>query len=638
MDQKIKKISTYPDDKLQAYFDKESLPELHQMKLYVDDIYYNTGKSSGLDDWQYDMLKETLDRRDPDYVVPVGAQIRKHENRVKLPFWLGSMDKFKPEDSKEIAQWLIENKAPQYIIEDKLDGVSCLVIVKNGKIKLYTRGDGEVGADISYLAQYFSSIPKNIFVDLNIRGELIMKKKVFEEKYSSEFANARNMVAGRIGAKTIREGINDIDFVAYELVGTEKMPSPSEQLDYLDKIGFSTVRREIVKNFNIDSLSETLIRFKQTSPYEIDGIIVQPNAPYVRNTSGNPDYAFAFKMRFGSNLVNAKVVGIDWNVSKWGQIKPRVEIEPVKLLGVTITWATGFNAKFIYDNSVGPEAVVQITRSGDVIPYIVNIIKQAPEPDMPEFPYYWNETGVDILTDEYGDEMCIKLISGFFSQIGVKHLGEKNVAKIYEAGYNTLLKIIAASEKDFLQIPGFGERGAERAYANIHNNLKDMNMSTVLGASGVFGFGMGKKKVVALLNDFPDILQVYKNISKKELKTRVLQVDGFSDKSADKIINNVEWADRFVKAMKHFGTFKEKKTSSGNNMQGIIVVFSGFRDTKLEEEITNRGGKVSTSVSSKTSMVVVADKNAAPKGKVKSAMELGKEVLDKQEFIKTYIK
>lgn len=638
MEKKIQKISTYPDDKLQVYFNQEDLSELHKIKLYVDDIYYNTDKSSGLDDWQYDMLKETLNTRDPDYIVPVGSQIRKHENRVKLPYWLGSMDKFKPENSKEIAQWLINNKASDYIIEDKLDGVSCLVIVKDSKIKLYTRGDGIIGADISYLSQYFSTIPKNISVNINVRGELIMKKNVFEEKYSSEYANARNMVAGRIGAKTIREGVKDIDFIAYELVGDTKMPSPSEQLDYLDKLGFSTVRREIVKSFNIDSLSEILIRFKQTSLYEIDGIIVQPNLSYVRNTGGNPEYAFAFKMRFGSNLVNAKVVGVDWNVSKWGQIKPRVEIEPIKLLGVTITWATGFNAKFIYNNSIGPGAIVQITRSGDVIPYIVNVVKQAPEPDMPEFPYYWNETGVDILTDEYGDKMCIKLISGFFSQIGVKHLGEKNVEKIYDAGYDTLLKIISASKKDFLNIPGFAERGAERVYTNIHNNLKDMNMPTVLGASGVFGFGMGKRKIIALLNGFPDILELYKKMSKKELKERVLKVDGFSDKSADKIVNNVEWADKFIKAMKYFGTFKENAKGNIKNMEGIIVVFSGFRDSKLEEEITSRGGKVSTSVSSRTSMVVVLDKNVVPTGKVKAAIDLGKEVLDKEEFINIYIK
>jgi NAD-dependent DNA ligase len=90
------------------------------------------------------------------------------------------MDKLKPEDKIEIANWITKNNAKEYIVEDKLDGISCLITIKNGNIKLYTRGDGIVGADISYLAPYFDSIPKNIGnISLNIRGELIMPIDIF---------------------------------------------------------------------------------------------------------------------------------------------------------------------------------------------------------------------------------------------------------------------------------------------------------------------------------------------------------------------------------------------------------------------------------------------------------------------------
>ena len=209
----LKKISKYSDNDLQKYFNTEKLDTLHKLKLYLDDIYYNTGQDSGLKDYQYDMLKETLDKRDPDYVVPVGARIREGENRVKLPYWLGSMDKFKPNSEQEIKRWLLDNKASQYNIEYKLDGVSCLLISTGGKIKLYTRGDGIVGADISYLAQYFKTIPK-LSKDIAVRGELIMPVKTFTNKYSDEYANPRNMVAGRVNAKEIRPGLSDIDFIA----------------------------------------------------------------------------------------------------------------------------------------------------------------------------------------------------------------------------------------------------------------------------------------------------------------------------------------------------------------------------------------------------------------------------------------
>ena len=141
MEKKIREIASLTDMQMKVLFEKESILFLHELKIYADDIYYNTDKSSGLDDWQYDILKDIIKRRDPHYVVPVGARIREHENRVKLQFWLGSMDKLKPEDDKEIAQWIDNNKATEYIIEDKLDGISCLLSMKNNKIKLYTRGD-----------------------------------------------------------------------------------------------------------------------------------------------------------------------------------------------------------------------------------------------------------------------------------------------------------------------------------------------------------------------------------------------------------------------------------------------------------------------------------------------------------------
>ncbi len=206
-------INKFSDEELELYFMKANLKELHELKLKLDDMYYNTNEASFLDDWQYDILKETLQKRDPDYVVPIGAKIRMGDNRVELPYPLFSMDKMKPEDVKEIARWLIKNKSDEYVFEDKLDGVSALLRYdENGKISMYTRGDGEVGADISYMVQYFSSVPKSVDGrNLNVRGELIMRNSVFEDKYSENYANPRNLVAGRVGAKTVREGIADIE-------------------------------------------------------------------------------------------------------------------------------------------------------------------------------------------------------------------------------------------------------------------------------------------------------------------------------------------------------------------------------------------------------------------------------------------
>ena len=634
MQKVISKIESLQEKDFKEYIDTESLSLLHEVKLYSDDIYYNTGNSSGLTDWKYDSIKETLNKRDPKYIVPTGTRIRENENRVKIPFWLGSMDKKK--DEKDISKWMSSNKGKNYIIEDKLDGVSCLIIIKGEKVKIFTRGDGVVGADISYLSQYIKNIPKVSKSSISVRGELIINYKLFKKKYSKDFANPRNMVSGLIGSKTIKEGLEDIEFIAYEIISDGLAHTPSVQLDLLDSAGFKTVNRQLVENVNLENLTEILIFNKEISKYEIDGLIVQANAEYTRNTSGNPDYAFAFKMRFEDNLIEAKVLGVQWNISKWGVLKPRVEIIPVQLGGVTISWASGFNAKFILEKSIGPEAIIEITRSGDVIPYILRVIKKADKPDMPQLTYIWNQSKVDIHSDEYSDTSTVKKIASFFAELGIKHVGEKNVQKIFESGLDTLFKIIAASEEDFEKVPGFGKKLAERTFINIHEGLKNLTIPLVLGAYGVFGFGMGVRKVVTLFENFPDILDVFEKMKNEDILDRILQIDGFSDKSADKVVDNLTEAKQFILDMKKFATFNEKNTKikiqNKNNMQDMKIVLSGFRDKKLEEFILNSGGKVMTSISKQTSILVVSSKLAAPSGKAAKALEMGIEVIDLEEF------
>ena len=683
MDKQIRRISKFDNERLHEYFNTEPLKGLHALKLYTDDVYYNTGKDSGLKDHQYDMLKDALSIRDPGYVVPIGARIRESENRVELPYWLGSMDKKTVKDprtifwkeqeellaedhddidelhavideiwvqlsadekekytnqaekdlEKDLNNWLSKNKSDEYLIEYKLDGVSCLLVMNKGKIKLYTRGDGIVGADISYLAQYFDSIPKNTNLTTVVRGELIMKQGVFEQKYAKEYKNPRNMVAGRLGGKTVRKGLSDIDFVAYEIVGKGKIPKPSDQLGGLKKAGFTVVHNKIMKKPTVSSLSKMLLNFKSTSPYEIDGIIVHINKEYIRNTSGNPNYAFAFKLRSIDNIKITTVEEVKWELSKWGVFKPRVKINPLKLGGVTIDYATGHNARYIVANKIGPGAKIKVTRSGDVIPYIVEVVKPT-HAQMPEDDYVWNETKVDIYTTQNNSIMCIKLIAGFFDKLNIKHVSEATVTKMHENGLDTLLKIIAADKNRLMQIQTIKEKSATRIYTNIRKGLQNISIPEVLGSSGIFGFGMGRKRIVTLMTQVPDLLELGRTLSTEELKDKIVNVEGFSVKTADKVVQNVLWASKFIDELSEYATFKKSK-NKGSSMQGMKFVFSGFRDSKIEEEIISRKGKVTTSVSSNTTGVITTDKNSNT-GKPKKAREKGIPVYDKQEFLNLY--
>lgn len=645
--QEIKKISKFSDAELQEYLNHTSIKKLHEIRFYTRDIYDNTSKSTGLTDWQYDMLSDTLKERDPNYVMPVGSKVRSGKNRVELPFWLGSMDKIKmdPEfrgmniselkamlkeerlglkkikDSDEMRdtklrinkieqqikqlkfldKWTKDNSGP-YIFEDKLDGISCLLQYRNNKLKLYTRGDGIIGANISYLSPYLNNIPKDLSDNIDVRGELIMPKEIFKKKWSSKYANPRNLVAGITGAKTIKAGLIDIKFIAYEIVGNTKMSKPSEQFKYLSQLGFDVVRHKIVKKVNLNILADYLISWKKSSPYEIDGIIVQSNKSYKRNTIGNPVYAFAFKMRIGDNLVNAKVVSVVWGLSKWSLLKPRVKFEPVKLMGSTITYASGKSAKFIVKNKIGPGAIVKLTKAGETIPDIIGIVKSASKPDLPKPPceWKWNASKVDIIGLKNCGEVCIKILSNFFHQLDFKHFGPQTIRKLYGGGVESILDILTVKYDKFRSI-GFGEKTSKILLNSITTKLTEgLSLPKVLGASGVLGQHIGIKKATLLLKRYPNILVDQKNMTKTEIYDRISKIEGFGDVLTDTITNNLKWAARFAKALSFITTFKKNKKFLGGVLKGYTVIVTGtlpgYKRKDAERLVEEAGGTFSKNV------------------------------------------
>ena len=632
MERELNKISKYSEKKFIEYLNSQSIDDLHKMKLYTDDIYYNTGNNNILEDYRYDLLKENIIMRNPT-LNEVGAIVKKGE-RVNLPHWLGSMDKLS--DDKNINRWIDKFNTSNYILEYKLDGVSCLLIIKNSKIKLYTRGNGKVGSDISHLTSYISNIPQNIDnIDIAVRGELIIKKNIFKEKYSLQYANARNMVSGILSSKDFKIDINDIEFISYEIINTGVVISPEDQLQQLQNIGFKIVPYKIVSSIEIDFLKENLIKFKNESEYQIDGLIVISNEKYVRNIKGNPKYAFAFKMR--NNVKQAKVESVEWNVTKWGVLKPRIKIKPIMLNSVVINYTTGFNAKFICDNNINTGTVLNITRSGDVIPHIVNVVTQSSHPSMPECEYKWNKNKIDIVTTNFKQKNIekIKLISSFFSNLEIKYINIATTTKLYENGLNSIIKIVSASIERFEQVDSIRNKSATRIFNNIKEKLNNITIPKILGASGVFGFGIGYKKILILFKEIPDLLTL--NTDKDDLLQQIENINGFSSLTSNKIFKNLDNAKKFIEEISPYCNFdfvQDKK------IDGIFLnqtfVFSGFRDKTLESFINNNGGKVINNISKNVHFLIVNDTNKIT-NKTKLANKLNIQIYSKQYFENNFV-
>ena len=227
-------------------------------------------------------------------------------------------------------------------------------------------------------------------------------------------------------------------------------------MSFLRVQNVETVLNKTTTILSNELLSETLIDWRQNYAYEIDGVIVTDDKNYSRK-SGNPDHSIAFKMVLSDQIAEAKVVDVIWTPSKDGYLKPRVQIEPINLGGVRIEYATGFNGAFINDNKVGIGAVIELIRSGDVIPHIRKVTTPAEEAKMPSVPFKWNDTHVDVLLEDiHGDETVKeKIVTGFFRGIGVEGLSSGNIARIIDTGFDSVPKIIKMTVQDFLTVDGF---------------------------------------------------------------------------------------------------------------------------------------------------------------------------------------
>ena len=511
----------------------ETLEEQDLVALikYTNNAYYNTSEAL-LTDNEFDILKEYTETKYPNNaeIKAIGAPIIE-KNKVNLPYEMPSMDKIKP-DTNALTQWK-QNYSGPYVLSCKLDGVSGLYVVENNIAKLYTRGDGKVGQDITHLLPTLKLPVHNGYA---IRGEFIIPKRTFEDKYKQTFANPRNLVSGIINAKKIDNKTQDLHFVTYEVIYPEL--KPSEQMSKLVELKHEVVRNESHQALTNEQLSETLLEWRQNYDYEIDGVIVTDDKIYPR-VSGNPDHAFAFKMVISDQLAECKVVDVIWNPRKNGYLKPRVRIEPVGLGGVTIEYATGFNGKFIQDNKIGIGALIQIVRSGDVIPYIKAVTVPAENAKMPEQAYTWTDTHVDIILENFAEDATVreKNATGFFTTLEVDGLSSGNIKRLFKAGYDSVSKILKMSKADFETVEGFKEKTAEKLSQSIREKVANAGLLQIMVASNKIGKGMGEKKIQPILEAFPQILT---SCETPEQKTEMLKtIKGIGKENAQEFVQNI---------------------------------------------------------------------------------------------------
>ncbi len=672
--QVIKELQNDPDSILNS-MDKDGIKKVIE---YLSDKYYNQNKSLVSDqifDYVKDFYENNYEKIDFVGAPIIDVESKKEKNKinknnkddkvdekvngkVKLPYYMGSLDKIKP-STGTFNKWINDYSGP-YVVSYKLDGVSALLYKINGKVSMYTRGNGIEGQDISHCISLMGINTDKLIDGDAIRGELIISKDNFK-KIADKMSNARNAVSGIINTKKPDpKMLKLVDFVAYWVLYPEF--TAEEQLKYIEKKKFvpKCVDYYIKKSITMDELSDMLVKAREKYKYEIDGIVVIDSSKYYPQEVGsNPSWGFAFKQVLTDQIAESTVVDVIWEISKDKYIKPKIKINTVELLGSEITYATAFNAKYVNDNKIGPGAIVKIIKSGDVIPYIQEIVKisDTGKPKMPTIKYEWNETGVDIIATELDEEnmnkIIVKKLAYFFETLDIRYMAEGTIQKFVDNGYDDLPKILKADKTKLYKIEGLGSKSIDKIYDSINEGLSNRKLCEIMAASQILGRGIGTKKFKAITDIYPDIIDIYKK-NGKEYTTKIINsINGFEVKTTSKIMDNfdefIEFLNNLIKIKPNIilqEVDKVKKNAKVNKdiednevtnnipkgyeyFVGKTIVFTGFRDKNSEKKLEDIGCKITSSVSKNTDLVIAEDPDDNS-NKVLKAKELGIEIMSKK--------
>ena len=639
MNKIISNLMLNPETCLQNMKEKKIIELLE----YLSDKYFND--EPVVSDKLYDFINSYYENTYGKKLVSGAMPIK---NKVVLPFFMGSLNKIKP-STTDFNNWMTKYLGP-YIISYKLDGISALIYKKNDNVYMCTKGDGNIGEDVSKIVNHINVNTELLKNGDAIRGELIMSKANFES--IKKTGNIRSIVGGIVRKKTMDKPLLKlIDFVPYWCLScNDKM---SEQLKYIDTKDFNakTITYFKKSKLTIEYLSELLCDARKTYKYEIDGLVVIDDSKiYPLNVDTNPDYGFAFKQILTDQIAETVVLDVIWSISKDMYLKPKIKIETVEIGGSVINYATAFNAKYIYDNNIGPGTTIKIIKSGDVIPYILEILSTSylEKPKMPDIEYTWNESGVDIigqdLDETNNDILIVKKLAYFFDTIGTNYMGEPTITKFVKNGYNDLYKILLA-DKNKIDIPGLKEKSIEKIYNSIDESINNMKLYQLMAGSLLFGRGIGIRKLKLITDTYPNIIDIWKENDEEHVYDLLIVIPGFEKLTVNKILYGfndfIKYHKKFVKIRPDFmktSTLKKEdkiyplKKPSDLIMTGNKFVFSGFRDNDMKTTIEGLGGIVVDSVSKNTYCVIVKDVTDVS-SKITKAKELNIKIITKNNFL-----
>ena len=638
--------------------------EYHAKKYYDED-------SPEISDFEYDMLMnelKNLEKEFPEFVTKdsltqkVGGTVKEGFEKVEHEVPLQSLqDVFSFEELKDFDNRVRKQVSPKYVVETKIDGLSVALEYKNGIfVRGATRGNGQVGEDITENLKTIKTIPQKLKEDIDIivRGEVFISTKDFEALNEEQeilekplFANARNAAAGslrQLDSKIAASRPLSIYIFNVQKSDTIKFTSHYESLLYLEKLGFTVNPVKVLCN-NINKVIKEIEKIgenREKLSFGIDGAVVKVDDLEQRKILGEtfktPKWAIAYK--YPPEQKETILKDIICQVGRTGAITPMAILEPVKVAGSTISKTTLHNEDFIKekDLKIGDHIIIQ--KAGDVIPEVVSAVKEKRTGHEKEFEMPRNCPvcgGLAIREEGESVVRCIGIecearlfrsivhfasrpamnIEGLGFSI-VKELLNRNLIKNISDIYYLKLEDVASLKKN-------GKKFASNLITAIENS-KNNDLARLINALGIRH--VGTKTAKTLANKFKNIDNLI-NATLYEL-SETEEIGEIIALSIKKFFEQKQTLD-IISKLKEAGVNMEVIVEEGtdNRFEGKTFVLTGSLENYTRDEasqiIEKFGGKTSTTVSKKTTYVLAGEDAGS---KLKKAQALGVTVLNEEEF------
>lgn len=639
-------------------------------------VEYYVNDNPSITDQEYDDYYRELLNLEEKYpelkkkdspTIRVGGKVIDKFEKVTHDTPMLSFDDIFNEDEIVLFDERIRKTVPGavYTLEPKMDGLSGSLLYKNGVlIRAATRGDGLIGEDITHNVKTIKSVPLKLNkpIDIEVRGEIYMSKKSFEtcnlerEKNGENlFANPRNAAAGSVRQLDSKIAAKrNLDFMAYFIPEPSKygIKNQSESLTFLKELGFKTNYKYngIAKNVSeiinyIDDLSQK----RSTLPYEIDGVVLKVNSlsdeEKLGYTQRVPRWGIAYK--FPALEVLTTLKEIKFTVGRTGKITPNAIFDPVHVAGSIVSKATLHNEDYCLEKDIRVGDVISIRKAGDVIPEVVEVKKERRDGKEIAFKMIENcpMCNSKLVKEEANyfckNEMCparkIESLIHFASRdtMNIDGLGERIIEDFYNMGFikdiSDIYKLESHKE-DLMELEGFGQKSINNLLDSIELSKKN-SLEKVLFALGIRHVG---KKTAKILAKYYKNIDNLINASVEEL-TNINDVGQIIAESLRKYFDDQSNLS-LIEELKSIGlNFDYINTLENDTLTGRTYVLTGTLEKYKRDELTkileDLGAKVTSSVTKKTTGVIVGDK---PGSKYDKALKLGIEII-KEEVVEKLI-